>query len=160
MRPSYPANIITSFMAQESSEGYVILLEISHPSFSPPIRVASHKTDFLSNGLTYFSFPFRIDMPGDDPETVNTVELTLDNVDPLIATGVRAIPPGSVKPTVAMTVVTMDAPDTVLIGPVTMSFVSVLIKRLDVTGSLSYDTRVEQKYPADRLTPLVAPGMF
>ena len=157
--PITPA-VLSSMMAQESSEGYVILLLITHSSIPVPIAVASHNTVFTSNGLDYLPLPFQIPLPGDDPETTNTVELAIDNIDGTIAAGVRGIPPGSVPPNVAMSVVTIARPDTIEVGPITMSIVSVTLTRLVVTATLSYDPIFDRPYPADRLTPLTVPGMF
>jgi hypothetical protein len=147
-------------MAQESTEGYVILLKINHAEMTVPIRVASTNTNFLSNGETFQPFPFRIDLPGDDPEQISTVELSIDNVDGQITAGIRSLTPGLAPPTVTMNLVTMDAPDDILVGPLNLSLSRVSINRLVVSGSLTYEPILDRSYPSLRFYPFVAPGMF
>ncbi len=160
MSRTISASVLTSMMAQESSEGYVILLTIDHATLASPIRVASSNANFVSNGETYFPYPFQVDLPSDDPEQTNTVELKIDNLDGVITAGVRAIPPGTAQPSVTMEVVTMDAPNTVEVGPLTLSLTSVSITRLVVSGTLAYEPILDRQYPSGRMTPLDFPGMF
>ena len=161
MSGRYPsATVLSSMMAQESGDGVVILLEITHAAFPVPIRVASHTTDFISNGLVYTAMAFRVDLPADDPESTSTTELIIDNVDGSITAGVRSIPPGSDPPTVSMTVVTLDAPDTIEVGPLLLSISGVRVTRTEVSGTLGYARILDQVIPSGKMNPLNFPGMF
>lgn len=160
MSRTITASVLTSMMAQESDEGYVILLTIEHAVISAPIRVASHNVDFLSNGEVYLPFPFKIDIPSSDPETISTVELTIDNLDGSITAGIREIPPGSSAPTITMSVVTLNNPDTVEVGPLALELTSVSISRLEVSGTLSYERILDNSYPSGRFRPTEFPAMF
>jgi len=157
------ASVLSSMMAQESAEGYVLLLAITHASISVPIRVASAGAPgapFVSQGESYIYCPFTLDLPGDDPESINTIEVSIDNVDRSIAGSIRQIPPGSVPPGFALSVVTLDLPDAVEVGPLALSMLSVSLNRLVVTGSLSYEPILDRSYPSARFFPFDFPGMF
>ena len=60
--------VLKSSWAQESEEAYVVLLTLRHAVLPDPIRIASHETDFQSQGATYLACPFQIDGPPDTPD--------------------------------------------------------------------------------------------
>jgi hypothetical protein len=147
-------------MAQETSEGLVILLTIDHADMTNPIRVSSTTESFVSNVQTYLPCPFLINLPSDDAETIQELELQVQNVVRDIVAGIRAITPGSAAPTVTMEVVTVSLPDTVEVGPLVLSLRSARYDRQVVTGALGYAPILDQPYPSSIMGPNNFAGMF
>lgn len=160
MSRAISAPILTSMMAQESPDGYVILLTFTHPTLMDPIRVASSQLDFRSNNETYLACPFQVDAPADSAEAPPQVQLSIQNVDRRIVQAVRSIPPGAGEMAVTMAVVTERFPDTVEFGPFHFTMKSATYNRLVVTGELSFENILSEPASWARFTPNDHPGMF
>ena len=152
--------VLSSMMAQESAEAFVILLTFSHPILASPIRVCSHKQDFLSNGLTFLACPFQIDLPSESASELPRVQLTNDNVDRRIVEGVRSIPHGAGALTVTMELVTEGLPDTVEAGPFDFLMKRATYNRLVVVGEIAFEDILNLSHPSGKFTPNDHPGMF
>lgn len=148
--------VLSSMMAQESDQGYVILLKIDHTDISPAIYLSSTDENFTSNGQLYLGCPFKIDMPG----TNDRVTMTVDNVDRNIVLGVRSVTPGTTPPSVDMSIVTLDTPNTVEAGPFNLSLKDARWNKLVVTGRLAYEDIQNEPYPYRRFTPSDYSGLF
>ena len=159
MSRAVSAPFLSAAMAQETSEGLVILLTISHADIAVPIRVSSTLESFLSNGQTYIPNQFLVNMPTDDAETLDELELQVQNVVREIVAGVRIITPGSAPPQVVMRVVTVSQPDEVEVGPLTFSLRSVQYTRQVVTGTLGYAPIFDRSYPSTIMGPTNFSGM-
>ena len=151
--------VLQSSWAQESEEAYVVLLTLRHAVLPDPIRVASHETDFQSNGATYLACPFQIDGPPDTPDAPPATQLSVQNVDRRIVLGVRSIPPGAGDLDVEMAVVTQRQPDTIEFGPYPLKMKSATYNRLVVSGELGFENILSQPASWARLTPNDHPGM-
>ncbi|MGD9850101.1 MAG: DUF1833 family protein [Nitrospirales bacterium] len=158
-RPITPA-VLTSMLAQESAEGYVITLDLDHPTMTDPIRVCSHQTDFRSQGQTYLACPFQIDGPADSQDAPPQVPLSVQNVDRRIVQGVRSIPPGEGEMSVRMGVVTTRFPDVEEYGPFHFVMKTVRYTREVVTGELSFENILSRPVSWARFTPNDHQGMF
>ena len=67
-----------------SNEYIVILLEITHPQISQPIRVANDVVDYRYDSNLYIGFPFIIEVVTDN-ERVPRGQLSIQNVDQRIS---------------------------------------------------------------------------
>ena len=154
------APVLSSMLAQESAEGYVILLTFTHATLMDPIRVASAQSDFRSNNETYLACPFQVDGPPDTADAPPQVQLSIQNVDRRIVQALRSIPPGDGQLGVTMAVVTTSLPDTVEYGPFNFTMKSATYSRLVVTGELSFENILSEPASWARFTPNDHPGMF
>jgi hypothetical protein len=151
------AAVLSALMAQDTSEGFVILLTIDHADLAQPIRVCSNQTDLTSNGDVYQAFPFQVNLPSESDDAPPQVTLSIDNVDRQIVTAVRTI---SSPPTVDMSVVMLSDPDTVEVGPFTFTLNGVEYDRLTVSGQLGFEQILSQPWPEGTFNPTGFPGLF
>ena len=71
--------LLAEFYGQDSSDPFLMLLELSHSSFST-IYLANDVKEVVSNGDTYSPFPFSFVLPTDDGESNRVVKLNISNI--------------------------------------------------------------------------------
>ena len=101
-------------MQQETGEVVLVLLTITHPSLSEPIRLVndatseSGSTNLVRGGQTYVAFPFDIQLPTDVDSEAPRARLTVCNVSREIVAFARSANPA---PEVMIEIVRAAAPD-------------------------------------------------
>lgn len=155
--------------AQETDEVFILALEISNElNPSQPIRVCLDSenlnskltvdsVDTYASGVDFAGGYFAIELPEEAGEELNTVSVSIDNVDRKI---VEAIRQASEKPSVRMWVVLRSSPDVVEAGPYYMVLENAEYNVNFVTGELAFEDITNRRYPAHDFTPSLAPGLF
>lgn len=151
------SNAIVAAFSQETDKVYLVILKIDHANLSSPIYVVNNTENVTSNGDEYIAFPFKIEMPGDTSEEVVKVRLSISNVDRSIVQAVRTC---TSRPSVDLSVVLYDSPNTIEAGPFSFSLVGASWDELVVSGELSYEDILNEPYPGDRFSPAEYPGLF
>lgn len=146
-----------SINAAQTGEVWLILLTISHAAISPSIRVVNNNEDIVSRGNTFLAFPFELALPQESGEQLTTIGLQIDNVDRQIVAALRAI---TTAPTVEVEVILADYPDTVEIGPYTMSMVEASYNALTVSGVLVLEDILNRLIPSESFDPTLYPSLF
>jgi hypothetical protein len=100
---------------------------------------------------------FDIDLPGQDQDNVPQVKLEIDNVDRIIVDAIRAI---STAATVDIEVVLASSPNTIEVGPITMTMRNIEYDALKVRATLVFEELFTEPYPGDSFTPASHPGLF
>ena len=139
-----------AIFGQETEEVPLVLLKISHPDLSTPIRVTSDNVDTTHNNETFQAFPFRVNIPESSADELTTVQLQIDNVDRQIVEAIRQI---SSNPDVEMKIVLASQPDVVEAGPFNFSLKQVSYDALVVEGELGFENLLSMKYPKDQFIP-------
>lgn len=156
---------LRAVLAQETGEAFLILLTISHPDLSVPVRLVYNETNIVSRGETFFRAAFQIILP-DDSEDVPTTTIRVDNVaavDPndgqekRVSDYVRLL---QSPPTVTLEIVLGSSPDVLEGGPYDMVLQRADYDALEVTGELGFDDMLNEPYPGDSFTPSLYPGLF
>ncbi len=146
-----------AIFAQETDEVFLMLLTINHSDLAAPVYVANNTENIVSNGNTFLGYPFRFELPGEDSESLSTVNLVITNVDKLLVEGVRAIgTPLDVK----LQVVLASDPDTVEAGDFDMKMRGVNYDALLLTGRCNFNDLLNEPYPSGTYTPADYPGLF
>ena len=63
-----------------SDDPPLVLLEITHPNLSTPVRVVGDTQDLVSNGVTFVAMGFRVRLPDEINGQQPRAELAVDNV--------------------------------------------------------------------------------
>ena len=163
MSRSLSSVALQALYAQETDEVFVPLVLINHPSMDEPVRVAGSRHDVvtndeLANNVTYQSYPFTIQLPDESDDRPPEVSLVIDNIDKRIVDSVRTAIDGS--PTVTLTVVLESSPTTIEAGPFSFTVRNVEWNRLTVKGVISYESVLDEPYPAGTFNPVEFPGLF
>jgi hypothetical protein len=142
---------------QEAGEAFIILLELSNPGLSQPIRVSSDSVDTTHNGNTYVAFPFDIALPDDTDEGPPTTRLTIDNVSREIVQAVRSV---STAVDVDIKIVLGSDPDKVEAEFPDFQLRDVRYNVLTVEGQLNIESFAQEPFPAGKFDPARFPGLF
>ena len=143
--------------AQETAEAFVVLLEITHAAMPTPLRVASVRSEIISNGDTYLGFPFEIPLPEESGDRPPEVELVIDNIDRQIVDAIRVL---TSPPTVSLSVILESTPDQIEAGPFNFTLKKATWNQLVVTGTLSYEDILDEPWPSGTFNPSEFPGLF
>lgn len=144
--------------AQQTADGFLILIHISHPALSSDIYVTSDIVPTVSQGITYAPFPFDVTLPDDDPDKPPTASLTIDAIDRSIIAAIRSM--GVTPATLTIDIVTMSTPDVVEMTSGAMTLRNVTYDALTVTGQMSYEEILQEPFPGDDVSPLTLPGVY
>lgn len=147
-----------AIFARETGEAFILLLVLSHPSLSPPIRVCNNSADLVSGGDTYQKFPFELNIPPDTEEAPPTVRLAIANADRAIVEAVRSLAGEAI--TATLSVVMASSPDSIEAGPFSFSIRDVSYDAAIVEGTLMFEDVLNEPFPADSFTPGRFPGVF
>jgi hypothetical protein len=147
----------TAVNAEETSEIFLILLEISHASISPTLRFVNNYTNITSGGNEYIAYPFTITIPSELEDSVPRVSLTIDNIDRSIMDEVRSL---TSAPDVSISVILASGPDTIEAGPFETKLRNVDYDANSITGDLQAEDILNEPYPGVFFNPMNFPGLF
>lgn len=148
-----------AFFGADLNDVLVALITITYPASYgfDPLYLARNNEDVVSRGVTYTGCAFRAPLPDEDGENLPTVKVTVDNVDQALTDALRTVPEGA---ELVMELVLASAPDVVEAGPFFFRVKQASWSWTQVDLTLGYEDLLNMKYPADVLSPLVAPGLF
>jgi hypothetical protein len=146
-----------SLTAEATDELWLILLTIEADGLTEPIRVVNDRQDLYSRGARYVAYPFELDLPADDGETVARVMIRIDNVDRAILAAVRA---ATGLPRATIEVVRRAEPDVVEAGPFSMTVAELRADALTLEATCVYEDILDAAFPAGQYTPADYPGLF
>ena len=140
------------------SGGVLMLLEISNPSFSAPMRLVNDTRPITTLGYEWVALPFSVTLPNDKAKEVPRAKLQMDNVGRDMTTELEMLPPGaSLKSTIRM--VHRSTP-----GVVDYQFSAPLSGvRVDgptVTATMGRDDIMRMSAVLLRFDPSTAPSLF
>lgn len=144
-------------LAQQTDQAYLILLRLMHPALAEPIRITSDRVHTTSRGALYVACPLDIHLPPDQERENAKVTVRISNVDREIVASLRAI---SEPATIEMEVVESATPDLVEAGPFEFQLSSAQYDALWVSGTLTYEPKMRNAWPALFYDPATTPGVF
>lgn len=103
-----------AFLKQQTDRVFLVLVELDHADLASPIRLVNNYENITSNGDVYSAAAFSFTPPVEEDGTIKNSSISFDNVDRAIVEAVRSI---SSAPTVSVSIIRADAPDTVEAGP-------------------------------------------
>lgn len=146
---------VSQALALEGTDIWLVLLEITHPSLATPFRAVRNTQDVVSQGKTFYAYPFDITLGDDDAERLPEVKLTIDNVALDLVEMIRTI---ADPPKVTIWIVLSSQPDVVEIQISNLVLREVDYDSYSINGTLYADDILSTRYPADLITP--ASGYF
>lgn len=140
------------------SDGIVLLLEMTAPSFGATLRLGNDTRDWISRGETFVGFPFRFTRPQDVAGVVPTARLEIDNVGREMTADLEGLQPNEII-TAKVHLADRADPDSyfdTLPLPITRVSVTPAVVRADC----GVDYIMRQAAVKRRYTPYTAPGIF
>lgn len=80
MARTHSSQFKSTIAAVSSEESPLILVEISHPALTAPVRVINDTQDLTSNGNLFIACPFRFSMPDDFEGQIPKAKIAVDNI--------------------------------------------------------------------------------
>lgn len=152
--------------AQQTSEAFIMLVTITHPSLTEDVRVCSDPYELLptaqvrgvvSNGVEYLFLPFAIEMPVQDDTGIARAKITVDNISREIVAAVRGADSAL---TISVSIVLASDPDTVEVSINDFRLDSVSYDSFTVSGDISVEYFDLEPFPARRFSPADFSGLF
>jgi hypothetical protein len=121
------------------------------------LRVVANTEDVISRGMVFQATHFEINLPNDDGETFPYVELKIANVDGLLIQAIRAF---RNPPEMTLEIVLSDMPDLVERKVDFLRLSSCEFNALTISGRLSVESSLTNRFPAYDYGPAAFPGLF
>lgn len=133
------------------------LVTITHADLAAPIRIVDRRADIVSRSNTFTAWPFSIEQPEEDQDSLPTATLRVDVIDRTILSQLRAL---DSAPVVTLEVIRDVAPDTVIAGPWEFKVGSAAVDPVGATLQLLPEDTLDEPYPGHTYTPESFPGLF
>ena len=148
------ANLIRTSVNQSP----IVLLEISNPLLTTPIRIVRDNCDVVSNGNTYTSCMLDVSLPDEKEKEMPRATLSIDNVSRTLTRFFEQLQGGPDTQVRFMQILRSD-PD-VIEYDITLDIINVSVTPYRITGTLSYDNLVNKQSVTRVYNKLTAPGLF
>lgn len=138
--------------------GHVVLLEVTNPSFSGPMRICNDVQDFVSKGVSYIGLPFAFTLPDDVSGQAPRMQLTMDNVGRGISDELERRQPDTTT-MAKLIIVARDTPEVhahVFWLPITR----ISISGASASATCSVDELMRQSACKQIANPFTLPGLF
>lgn len=142
----------------DDNQGILMLLEVTHPSFSQAMRIVSDTRDLTALGFTWTALPFAVKLPDDKTKSVPRASLQMDNVGRQFTAELEALPPGAaLKATIRMVHrTTPNYVDYEFTAPLT----GVKVMGPTVTANMGRDDMMRLSAVLLRFDPATSPSIF
>lgn len=146
----------THINSQESGGSDAMLLTIEN-SDGPPLRLTTNSEDIVSRSKTFISYPFALELPSDQSGAISEARISIDNVARALVDEVRNLSDPLVM---TLELVMVATPDTV-----EMSFSDYLLRNtnideLSISGTLTQENYVTERYPKDIISGMHFTGIL
>ncbi len=158
MPRSYSSALKRKHNATAGDEVARILLEISNPALSVPIRVVNDTLDLVSNGETFVAFAFEVTLPNDARGQLPKAQLQLDNAGEDLTEWID-LSRGGKDSSVRFMQVLRSNPDNIE-WEITLDLTNVQVTWTTVGGELGFENLLNRPAVALTYNPATAPGLF
>jgi len=152
------AAVIAAATAQTTGKILLHFIEISHDDLVTPLRFVNNTEDVVRGGNTYTGYNFDVQLPEDMPGKSPFCKLTIGNIDRVMVTQIRTLS-GLSEITATVNEAEHSTPDTTERGPYEFIMRDVDFDRYQVSGKLTFENFMGDKFPKDRQTAQNAPGL-
>ena len=147
---------LTQLFLQESSDPFLMLLTLSHPSY-PTIRLVNNNEDIVSRTNTFTALAMKIALPADDGESIPKMQIVLDNVPLELMDEFRST---TTPANVVIEAILRSRPDVVEISITDLLLSNIQYDNRRITCSLALNDFFNQRIPGELYSPQLYPGMF
>lgn len=155
-----------AIFSQQTEEAFIILVTISHSSFTDDIRVASDPFQLLpeasvrgvvSRGNEFLYFPFSITLPNSDDTGIARANVSFDNIDRSMITSIRR---ADSSLSIKIEMVLASDVNNVEFAIDGFKLDRVTYDALTISGEISMEYYDLEPFPSKRFTPSDFPGLF
>jgi hypothetical protein len=146
-----------SISAPETSEVWLAMVILSHPSFSDDIRLVRNTQPVTHNGNEFMPFPFDIALPDEEAEQLSVVNWSASNVSKELLDEFRAIS-GPIEGQIFW--VLASNPDLIEVGPLELQIRSFSYNAETISGTMVVQPILEAVFGSRLMDTANAPGLF
>ncbi|MYZ41425.1 DUF1833 family protein [Schauerella aestuarii] len=147
-----------NILATSPEESLLIMLEISHPDLTSPVRIVNDTQDLVSQGLTFSSCPFAITLPDDAEGQLPQATLQVDNVDQALM-GWLEVSRGGQGAKCRILMVSEATPNIRELDML-LDLTSISANNLTVSAQLGFVNTLGRSAVAKTFNPQSAPGLW
>lgn len=144
--------------ASTSGDAPSYLLEITHSQLVVAVRVTNDSQDIVSNGNTFLSCAFRIQLPDDVAQSMPKIPISIDNIGRELTQWLEASNGGR-GANVKIMQIMRDTPN-VIEQSYDLILQNVHQNIIEVSGELGMDNILDMPCLAAMFTPETAPAIF
>jgi len=152
-----PAVLRAASLASVCPHAVVSFLTITHADIASPIRLVNNPVALERGGYSYSPFAFTVELPAEKDGEIGDAKLSVDAVDLSIIAAIRSI---ETAPSVEIAVALADSPDTTEVAFGSFLWRDITYNKFTVSGSLTYEDRLDIYVPSKCFTPTIVPGVF
>lgn len=156
MSNSLSPELLAQLYAQESSDPFLTLVTLSHPSFSD-IRLVNNQEAIISRGETFQPFPMRLRLPVDDGESARYFVIEFDNVGLELIEEIRTVTDAI---TVKLEMILASIPDSVQISQDDLKIQNISYNKSKITANIVLDNFLNTQMTSEKYSPTNFPGLF
>ena len=158
MARAYSAEYKSTLAATSAPEAPIILLEITHPGLTEPVRVVNDNQNVTSNGVEFIACAFRCTLPDDLENQLPKATLSVDNVGKELMFWVETS--GGGQGATARFIQIMRSRPNQIEWEITMNLSNVKATVEEVSADLGYDNIFTRPAITMRYDPFSSPGVF
>jgi len=151
---------LASIHAQETGDVWVAILELDHSTFSQTVRLVNNEEAVVYGGNTYNPFPFEISLPSDSEGELPVLDWAASNVSRELVPELRgaAAAAGYIQARVAW--LRANDPTNLEVGWLDLEIRNIPYSTTTLSGTMSVEPLLDQKFGFKKFDPTVAPGLF
>lgn len=142
--------------ATSSSVAWLFLLTVEAKG-KPPLYLVNNNEVFVSNGIEYQPFPFKLNLPSDTGERLPRITLSISNISNEIIEAIRS---EMTPPVLTIEMVSSAFPDLVEKRLDFLTLRGVSYDATTITGELEVINVMSSGFPAEVYDPVHFPGLF
>lgn len=158
MATTYTAAGRRNLLATSADEPFLVLLEITHPDLSVPVRVVNDTVNITARGNEYVACPFALILPDDVAEQVPKAQLRVDNIGRELTQWLEYSNGG--KGAKCRIIQCLRSDPDVFEYDMTLDMSGIAIDNLAVTADLGFQNTMMQAAVAVRYDPKTTPGAW
>jgi len=143
--------------APQTDKVFLIMLEISSSELASPLYFVQNNESIVSNGNTYIAVNFSTSLPSEEDGTVQDTSIAISGINRQVIEAIRSIVD---PPDVQMFVIRADVPDVIEVGPFNYKLRDATYNATTVTGSLKYETSLQNNISTIKVTNQTFPGVY
>jgi hypothetical protein len=141
-----------------AAESPILLLEISHPSLSQPVRVVNDTDDITSNGNLFIACAFRYVLPDDFEGQIPKARISIDNIGKDLMYWIETSNGGNGSIVKFMQIM-RSRPDLIEMD-IEMELKNVSATMKEISAELGYENLLSKPAVSMQYRPENSPGLF
>lgn len=154
----YSSAAKTNLLATSADEPFLVLLEITHPDLTEPVRVVQDSQDLTFEGNTYIACPFDVVLPDDVAGQLPQAKLQIDNIGRELTQWLESSNGGQEARCRIIQIMRSDLATVEF--EITLDLTALVVNNEKVTGNLGFVNMLGRTGTVPSFTPQSAPGLW